>query len=345
MIHFILLSRETASLAEPIFDWGAKDFNFNVDVEMQKDLIVHERLYASRIQGTLMPSAPHFTTTMEPIDLNDYLTPGFRTYELGYDPTLLINAPEMVPFSLLVESGPFTYIAEPNESLDIAYNSCKQTFTTIDPDNPKTWVRVYQNGVWGNWKRIYFDSDLYPVGAVETTSTMNGTQVGTSTDGTKQYTLPNRPGVWELFDKEFKPFNGEVSTALTLNTSNATSCKLFCMRSGHSMRLKYELVNKVAITDGTYHMLDTNFTALGLIDADLYYTYDCLHGGTDGGNATGIFKLYSNGKLDSIDFNPKSDDKANIPAGSTIFIDLTTVVLGTNMINSFCNKFYWKRVS
>ena len=338
-----VLSLETASLAEPIFDWGAKDFNFNVDVNMQENLYVNKRISARYFSGSLVPHASS-KSLMKPVNLNDCFEAGFYTVELGYDITLVSNAPEMTPFTLLVESGPFEYIWDVGV-FDIGHNSCKQTFTTIDLNNPKTWVRIWLNGEWGPWKRLYFDSDLYPVGAVEMTSTMNGTQVGTATDGTKQYTLPNRPGVWELFDKEFAPFNGEVSTAITLNTTNATSCKLFCMRSGHSMRIKYELVNKVAITDGTFTMLTTNFVALGLIDGNLYYTYDCLHGGTDGGNAIGIFKLYANGQLDSIDFNPKDDGNANIPAGNTIFVDVTIPVMGTNMINSFCNKFYWKRIS
>ena len=338
-----VLSLETASLAEPIFDWGAKDFNFNVDVEMQKNFFVNDRVMARYFSGTLVPHASS-KSLMEPVNLNDWFEAGFYTVELGYDITLVSNAPEVAPFTLLVESGPFEYILDV-DVFDISHNSCKQTFTTIDPENPKTWVRIWLNGVWGPWKRLYLDSDLYPVGAVETTSTMNGTQVSTAEDGTKQYTLPNRPGVWELFDKEFKPFNGEVSDALTLNTTNATSCKLFCMRSGHSMRLKYELVNKVAITDGTYNMLTTNFTALGLIDANLYYSYNAIYGGCDGANTIGMFNLTSTGELTSIDFNPKADGTASLAAGSTIFVDVTIPVMGTNMINSFCNKFYWKRVS
>ena len=92
-------------------------------------------------------------------------------------------------------------------------------------------------------------------------------------------------------------------------------------------------------------MLTTNFTALGLIDANLYYSYNAIYGGCDGANAIGMFNLTSNGELTSIDFNPKADGSASIAAGSTIFVDVTIPVMGTNMINSFCNKFYWKRVS
>lgn len=68
-------------------------------------------------------------------DLNNYQTPGMYYCPADVDAKNIRNVPIGCAFSLLVE----------------AHAGRKQTFTCYWKDQPKTYVRNYYNGAWGNW--------------------------------------------------------------------------------------------------------------------------------------------------------------------------------------------------
>lgn len=177
----------------------------------------------------------------------------------------------------------------------------------------------------------FYESDTtikntYPVGSEFITSTN---------------TNPNSfgiPGTWTLIDKEFSSV-GPTNSGFNINTTNTTSATPYWSRSGHTLNLEIVFTNKVQINDNTVIVGNWNLETLGVTRLN-HGIGTC--GYTDAGNC--LFMGYTNtlGEFSIVDLIPDS----YISAGKTdnkIF--LSVAIHKDYMLDSACDKFYWKRTA
>lgn len=72
-------------------------------------------------------------------DLNNYKTEGMYYNSLNSEVATILNVPQSEAFSLLVEK----------------HAGYKQTFTIYNKNNPKTWIRNFYSGSWGQWFSVF----------------------------------------------------------------------------------------------------------------------------------------------------------------------------------------------
>lgn len=174
-------------------------------------------------------------------------------------------------------------------------------------------------------KESLFDT-LYPVGAVYTTSTN---------------TSPSSilGGTWELFDKEFLP-RLVSSGNFTLNTTNTTSATLTVTIGGHDIDVKLITVNKTVINDDEKKRGTIVLSAIGV--TELPMAKGQLVGTSDGANAWSLWTVTADGSVSTVDCDPKN---TSVAAGSTNVISWHYTVHDIEtMLDSFCGKFYWRRI-
>lgn len=149
-------------------------------------------------------------------------------------------------------------------------------------------------------------------------------------------------GTWELVQKGFIEAQGNGTTTLfNCDTTNATSCTVYYRRSGNVLWLKFNLKNKVAIADtsitfGTLKLSALGVTALG---------YQTQHQKTFGSeNGVPLMNLTSAGALSSVDVVIKNSG-TSIAAETTLYGQYTLPMIASQMLDAFCDKFYWKRTA
>ena len=173
---------------------------------------------------------------------------------------------------------------------------------------------------------------------------INGSKVGdiivtsTNTDPSERF-----GGTWELIDKEFK---SEAGNSNSLFNANATNCEVnnfYFTRGKNSVSIRFNFKNLVELNDSTVVLGNFNFPDLGIneLSYGLYY----IIGSTDDGN--GIFLSYinnTNGQTEIRDTISKGSS-GNISSNSSCYLTFEIVTTFNNMIDSFCDKFYWKKVA
>lgn len=169
---------------------------------------------------------------------------------------------------------------------------------------------------------------MYPIGSIYISAT--------NTDPSSTF-----GGTWELIDKDFIEIAGNFKEWFT--PSNVTVNNLYVVRSKHSMKIRLDFTNKVALSDSTATLGVLDFKALGITDIGMSYNGSIAV--TDGGN--GIIETnlnYSTGVLTSVDVVTKTSG-GQIAADSSINYLIDINVRHYEMLDEACDKFYWKRVS
>jgi hypothetical protein len=69
------------------------------------------------------------------------------------------------------------------------------------------------------------------------------------------------------------------------------------------------------------------------------------NGFSDGGNGIIMTALESDGNLITVDVVEKGDASTTIPIGSNCFVEFTHEISTEHMLDSACNKFYWRRTA
>lgn len=149
-------------------------------------------------------------------------------------------------------------------------------------------------------------------------------------------------GTWELIDKEFKYDGGTVSDCFTANSTNVTSHDFKYVRSGHSIFMRLNIVNKVALTDTTLDLGVFDWEKLGF--TSLYYGMFDLVGASDGGQALVMTRIQASGEMTTTDVH-NINGSHNIAAGSVTYWNFTYPIHYPEMLDEACDKFYWKRVA
>lgn len=145
-------------------------------------------------------------------------------------------------------------------------------------------------------------------------------------------------GTWELIDKGFK---SEASSSNDLFTVNSTNCELkscYYTRGGHSIQIRLNFTNKVALGDTNTELGNFNLDVLGVTSLP-YGLYNVI-GASDGGNALLMMIVnYSDGTL------THAESTSSIDANNSCYLLFDVEVTSNRMIDSFCDKFYWKRTA
>ena len=170
----------------------------------------------------------------------------------------------------------------------------------------------------------------HPVGSVLTTSTNTNPA---STLG----------GTWELVDKTFK----ETYITLTSDHWAATNAALSnysnAFLSDHNLALRLHLTTNIALTDDNSFPLGTlNLASLGASQL----TYSIFYNTTisDDGNCSLTYRIDQDGLI-TVPEVLNVNGTHNMASGSNFFIHTVIPVDYGKMLDSFCDKFYWKRTA
>lgn len=171
---------------------------------------------------------------------------------------------------------------------------------------------------------------VYPVGAVfvSTNSTNPATSLGF--------------GTWKLVDKMFKSQEAfSIDDLVEINTTNCTSTSLTASLSGHTVYLNGSIANAVAITDNTLNMFTIDPETVGISAFPEVYQF---LGFSDSKNGIILYRL-DDGAVSTRDIMVRGSSEASFAAGSGRPFSVAIPVPYTNMLDSFCDKFFWKRTA
>ena len=171
--------------------------------------------------------------------------------------------------------------------------------------------------------------DIFPIGGIYVSST-------------NENPSSKFGGTWELIDKEFIEIAGNFKEWFT-PSSNVTLNNFYVVRSKHSMKVRLDFTNKVALSDTAVVFGNIDYSSLGITDIGMSYSGSVAV--TDGGNGIAEMNLhYSSGELSSVDVITKTSG-GQIAANSSINYLIDINVRHYEMLDEACDKFYWKKVS
>ena len=183
----------------------------------------------------------------------------------------------------------------------------------------------------------------FPIGSILITSTNENpsTKVG---------------GSWELTDKEYKNdyratynFNGWTPAATNGATLEFSSRGGFVW-NGHSLSIQMVLVTPSTVELAKGAVLGTlSRPSCGIKDNGTFY--QCPENGialvtTSDANYTINYDFYYDGTITFKSIVSSSGTaRTTLPKSAKIYIDVPIQVLTSDMLDSFCDKFYWKRTA
>ena len=145
-------------------------------------------------------------------------------------------------------------------------------------------------------------------------------------------------GSWTLIDKEFTPSSGS-STDLFAAAELVENGGTYVVRGGHTIRIRQLVTPYVALDDTDFVLGSFIWTQMGVnnIAADIIDKV-AYADGANGGIVCYVSR--ESGVLTSRDIFD-----AAATTDKKFYLELVIVVDHTRMIDTFCNKFYWKRTS
>lgn len=145
-------------------------------------------------------------------------------------------------------------------------------------------------------------------------------------------------GVWELVDKTFSNVTYSAE-GFTINSTNASSNKVYWSRHDHSIDIIINLANNVSLTDDTVTLGTFDYEKMGL--TRLMYTA-VFTAVCDAQNGAAILTLDNEtGKLTCVDTFPSDFSATSSPMRGAITQGLPLAY----MLDSACDKFYFKRIA
>ena len=190
----------------------------------------------------------------------------------------------------------------------------------------------------------YFDGDLFmkndsgsyealismmhPVGSIYTTSTN---------------TNPSEilGGTWSLINKSFTPYANSNSDYFVAQ-SNVSGVTCSIVRNDSTIRVRLNCTLGYNVTDDSTLIGALQWEKIGV--NTIPYTLYQYPAGCDGGAAVILLSINNeNGNVQTIE--AVGYNKGDSTNGMAMYLDFTVPVRHTDMIDSFCNQFHWKRTA
>ena len=220
-------------------------------------------------------------------------------------------------------------------------NSDKIGLYRFEKDGGKLYHVVFEpdsggTGLTGTEVGPYYlnQYDPYAVGKVIITSSID--------DNPNDYL----EGSWTLIDKEFiSRERYDATTAISANTTNTNSVSLVASRMGHDLYLQATINNKVALntTNVEIFTMKSGISGLGLTDR-INVSYFYFLGFCDNVNAAAMMDIDYSGRVRSLNIVSRGS-VTSIAANNTITATFTLHCVPNGMLDSFCDRFYWRRDS
>ena len=146
-------------------------------------------------------------------------------------------------------------------------------------------------------------------------------------------------GTWELIDKGFTAFAASGANFFTPAT-NVSESGTFVARAGNTLRIRAALTINAEATDTGMTLGTFNLSSIGVTSLATDFTGSVSY--SDGSNCGVSWNIVSNtGVLSLTDVF----DATKLVTGNAFSFDITVPVIYTQMLDSFCDKFYWKRTA
>lgn len=278
----------------------------------------HKKCYSNGLELATIDNVrqtKYYTRLANGTDLNNIVETGTYRSIQASDTETLKNAPNV--------SGGFTLYVSTWTSTDNHTNHRRQEVIY----SRYSYVRVTTDGglTWTDWYTNAERQTIYPVGAVFCNST--------NANPSSYY-----GGTWVLIDKGFESKHSLVAGGFTPAT-NITAGDTYVDRGGNTLRIRQDITINTALSDNTCELGTFVWSKIGITELPMSINDAVTY--RDGANGGIVWSLYSSGKVEQIDIL----DNTTITSGNKFFLDFTFVVDSGRMVDSFCNKFYWKRTA
>lgn len=156
-------------------------------------------------------------------------------------------------------------------------------------------------------------------------------------------------GTWTLVDKAFAP--RWITDAVTFNASVASNGDGVVMLRDHAIEMRLNWKNVTALSDNDETICTIDFSKIGISDGSALHIVHPV-GYNDGCHAIGMFESTgfgtsgaTSGTIKSVDWVTRESTYPATTGESAYLQFVTEVVNTTGVMDSFCDKFYWKRTA
>ena len=201
---------------------------------------------------------------------------------------------------------------------------------TIDVGQAIFFISTNKKACYGNGVEMPTFESMYPVGTIYCSST--------NTNPSEIY-----GGTWELVDKGFKSTQTQITQPATTYLS---TFEVVSIRTDKVVRFRIRVITQAELNDSNKIIGTVNLTEHGLQKVgENYFLYGVLGdvAMSDNGQASINYDFNTTGEIETKDVLTVGGTHT-LPIESGFYINAVVTVSAEQMIDSFCDKFYWKRI-
>ena len=192
----------------------------------------------------------------------------------------------------------------------------------------------------------------YPIGSVIITHKELAS--GETSAVANPATMLGLPGTWTLIDKEFKYGSTEIGPPISFSPSESgiSISGETAIRTDHSLLIKLGVASSNDITISTTQtsvlLVSLNLPRLGVSQLSSISNSGIAFASSTNASAAGAVVYYdirSDGKVYLNDVINGGTNTLTLKKNTYMYINAIIPINHTHMIDSFCDKFYWKRIA